>query len=152
MHCSVFTHKRSAKKSFGFFLKYWRLLIWPTYSDRSRSIFFSSPWPSRTLLWQMDPWWSWSGKKVWPWNVTVSRSNEQRPRLLSIIHPFFICRLSSNSPHEHRAGYQNPVPFVFHVLILHAQDICFKCTGFYSLMWYLPKKNRKENLWKSKLC
>ncbi len=32
----------------------------------------------------------------------------------------------SDSGPIHRAGYQNPVPFVSHVLILHAQDICSK--------------------------
>ena len=89
-YMQIVTYKRCAKKYFGFFLKSWRWLIWPTYSDRSRSIFFGSPWPSRTLLWiflvvlrcrdhyslwQKGPWWWWSIKKGWPRKVTVSRSN-----------------------------------------------------------------------------
>ena len=82
-------NNRSANKNVRFFLKYWRWLIWPAYSDRSRAIFYG-PWPPRTLLWTTTkknhivssislakrakdcP-------KNWPWTVIVSRSNKPTP-------------------------------------------------------------------------
>ncbi len=73
--------------------------VWPTQSDHSRWNFFGGPWPLRTLLWFFFGCVAMQGtihrntiffcfnkrvlsghelsKKIWPWKVTVSRSNEQ---------------------------------------------------------------------------
>ena len=41
---------RSANVSLGFFFAYSSLLIWPTYTDLSRSNFFYNSWPLMALL------------------------------------------------------------------------------------------------------
>ena len=90
------TLKRSQNKNVRFFWTYSSMLIWPTYSDLSRSNFFgqfmTTELHKRVLGGQGPP------KENWPWVITLSMSNEPKPtfqkksdvfilRSLITIHP-----------------------------------------------------------------
>ena len=72
-------------------MAYSSLLIWPTHSNLSISIFFDNAWSLKTLfLLAKGSLVVIHRQKNWPWEITVSSSNKHRPSLSGKVWHFYL--------------------------------------------------------------